>query len=104
MTRLVLILGAVLALTAAPANAAGLSATQRVLSRELARAGAYSGAYAADLDTGRVLYANRAHVPRMPASVNKLYTASTALLLYGADAHLTTSVLAAGLPDDTGLI
>jgi D-alanyl-D-alanine carboxypeptidase/D-alanyl-D-alanine-endopeptidase (penicillin-binding protein 4) len=104
MMRLVLLLVALLALTAAPADAAGLAATQRVLNHEMARAGAYSGAYAVDLDTGRVLYANRADVPRMPASVNKLYTASTALLLYGAEGHLTTSVLSSALPDETGLI
>ena len=104
MTRLCLLLIALLALTAAPAEAAGLSATKRVLNREMARAGASSGAYVVDLDTDQVLYANRADAPRMPASVNKLYTASTALLLYGPEGRLTTSVLAPGLPDDTGTI
>jgi serine-type D-Ala-D-Ala carboxypeptidase/endopeptidase (penicillin-binding protein 4) len=104
MTRLCLLLVALLALTAAPAEAAGLTATQRVLNREMARAGAYSGAYVVDLNTNRVLYASRADTPRMPASVNKLYTASTALLLYGAQGQLTTTVLAPGLPDDTGTV
>jgi D-alanyl-D-alanine carboxypeptidase/D-alanyl-D-alanine-endopeptidase (penicillin-binding protein 4) len=104
MTRLCLLLIALLALTAAPAEAAGLSATKRVLNREMARAGAYSGAYVVDLDTNRVLYAKRADTPRMPASVNKLYTASTALLLYGPEGRLTTSVLAPALPDDTGTV
>jgi D-alanyl-D-alanine carboxypeptidase/D-alanyl-D-alanine-endopeptidase (penicillin-binding protein 4) len=104
MTRLCLLLIALLALTAAPAEAAGLRATQRVLNREMARAGASSGAYVVDLDTNQVLYANRADTPRMPASVNKLYTASTALLLYGPQGRLTTSVLAPALPDDTGTI
>jgi D-alanyl-D-alanine carboxypeptidase/D-alanyl-D-alanine-endopeptidase (penicillin-binding protein 4) len=104
MTRLCLLLIALLALVAAPAEAAGLSATKRVLNREMARAGAYSGAYVVDLDTNRVLYAKKGDTPRMPASVNKLYTASTALLLYGAEGRLTTSVLAPALPDDTGTI
>jgi D-alanyl-D-alanine carboxypeptidase/D-alanyl-D-alanine-endopeptidase (penicillin-binding protein 4) len=104
MSRLVLALVALLALIAAPAEAAGLSATTRVLNREMARAGAYSGAYVVDLDTNRVLYASKPDTPRMPASVNKLYTASTALLLYGAQAHLTTNVLAPALPDATGTI
>jgi D-alanyl-D-alanine carboxypeptidase/D-alanyl-D-alanine-endopeptidase (penicillin-binding protein 4) len=104
MTRLCLLLLALLALSAAPAEAAGLSATKRVLNREMARAGAYSGAYVVDLDTNRVLYADKPDTPRMPASVNKLYTASTALLLYGAQGQLTTTVLAPGLPDDTGTI
>jgi D-alanyl-D-alanine carboxypeptidase/D-alanyl-D-alanine-endopeptidase (penicillin-binding protein 4) len=55
-----------------------------VLDREMARAGAYSGAYVVDMDTGRTLYATRADVARMPASVEKLYTSATALLRYGA--------------------
>jgi D-alanyl-D-alanine carboxypeptidase/D-alanyl-D-alanine-endopeptidase (penicillin-binding protein 4) len=36
--------------------------------------------------------------------VNKLYTSATALLRYGADGRLTTSVLSSGLPDETGTI
>src|ERR1700759_5061152 len=104
MTRVLALLVALLALSAAPAEAAGLAATKRVLNREMARAGAYSGAYVVDLDTNQVLYSYKADTPRMPASVNKLYTASTALLLYGAQGHLTTSVLAPALPDDTGTI
>ena len=40
--------------------------------------------------TGQELYASSADVARMPASVEKLYTSATALLLYGADGHLTT--------------
>src|SRR4051794_25980415 len=104
MTRLLILLVALLALSAAPAEAAGPTATKRVLNREMARAGAYSGAYVVDLDTNQVLYAKRADTPRMPASVNKLFTASTALLLYGDQGHLTTSVLAPALPDATGLV
>src|ERR1044071_4394425 len=70
----------------------------------MARAGAYSGAYAVDLGTGAELYANKADVGRMPASVNKLYTTAGALLRYGADGRLTTTVLSAGLPDASGTI
>src|ERR1700750_2357917 len=104
MTRLVLLLIALLALTAAPAEAGGLSATKRVLNREMARAGASSGAYVVDLDTNQVLYANKADTPRMPASVNKLYTASTALLLYGDQGHLSTPVRAPARPAAPGLV
>jgi D-alanyl-D-alanine carboxypeptidase/D-alanyl-D-alanine-endopeptidase (penicillin-binding protein 4) len=104
MTRVSLLVLALLALVAAPAQAAGLTATKRVLNREMRAAGAYSGAYVVDMDTGRTLYSKRADVPRMPASVEKLYTSSTALLLYGAQGHLTTTVLAPALPDDTGLV
>jgi D-alanyl-D-alanine carboxypeptidase/D-alanyl-D-alanine-endopeptidase (penicillin-binding protein 4) len=104
MARLTLLVLALVALIAAPAEAAGLAATTRVLAREMRYAGPYSGAYVVDMDTGRALYAKRANVPRMPASVEKLYTSSAALLLLGAGGHLTTTVLAAAAPDDTGLI
>jgi serine-type D-Ala-D-Ala carboxypeptidase/endopeptidase (penicillin-binding protein 4) len=104
MTRVTLLVLALLALAAAPAQAAGLTYTKRVLNREMRAAGAYSGAYVVDVDTGRTLYSRRADVPRMPASVEKLYTSSTALLLYGAQGHLTTTVLADALPDATGLV
>src|SRR4051794_30022620 len=70
----------------------------------MARAGASSGAYVMDLDTGAQLYASRPDVPRMPASVEKLYTSATALLRYGAEGRLTTTVLAPALPDDTGVV
>jgi D-alanyl-D-alanine carboxypeptidase/D-alanyl-D-alanine-endopeptidase (penicillin-binding protein 4) len=43
-------------------------------------------------------------VGRLPASVEKLYTSAAALLLYGAEGHLTTRVLGATLPDDSGTI
>ena len=40
----------------------------------------------------------------MPASVNKLYTSAAALLRYGADGTLTTTVLSQTLPDEAGTI
>jgi D-alanyl-D-alanine carboxypeptidase/D-alanyl-D-alanine-endopeptidase (penicillin-binding protein 4) len=106
MARLtVLIALSALALALAPgARAADLAATQGVLAREMARAGAASGAYVVDAGTGQQLYASRADVARMPASVEKLYTSATALLRYGAGGHLTTAVLSDGLPDETGAI
>ncbi len=85
------------------AHAAGLSATKRVLRSEMARAGA-AGAYVADLDTGRQLYASRPDVPRIPASVNKLFTTSTALSRFGSDGRLRTDVLAARAPDPFGVV
>jgi D-alanyl-D-alanine carboxypeptidase/D-alanyl-D-alanine-endopeptidase (penicillin-binding protein 4) len=92
-----------LALTPA-AHASGLAATKRVLAREMARSGANSGAYVVDLTTGQELFARKPDVARMPASVEKLYTSATALLLYGANGHMTTSVLADALPDENGTI
>jgi serine-type D-Ala-D-Ala carboxypeptidase/endopeptidase (penicillin-binding protein 4) len=92
-------------LAAAPAaRAAGLTATQAALARQMARAGTASGALVVDLDTGRQLYARRPSIARMPASVEKLYTSATALLRLGPDATLNTSVLAAAPPDAAGTV
>jgi D-alanyl-D-alanine carboxypeptidase/D-alanyl-D-alanine-endopeptidase (penicillin-binding protein 4) len=66
------------------------------LDRSLRAAGPASGAEVMDLDTGEILYANRAGVGRLPASVEKLWTTSTALLAFGPSARLSTSVLADG--------
>jgi D-alanyl-D-alanine carboxypeptidase/D-alanyl-D-alanine-endopeptidase (penicillin-binding protein 4) len=104
LRRLILLIAAIVLTVAPSAGAAGPAATKKVLQREMARAGAYSGAYVVDLGTGQELYASKADVGRMPASVNKLYTSAAALLRYGADGHLTTSVLSSGLPDQTGII
>ncbi len=94
----------VLLALAPPAGAAGPAATQRLLERQMARAGGGSGAYVVDMATGAELYAARPDVARMPASVEKLYTSATALLRYGADGRLTTTVLAPAVPDATGTI
>jgi D-alanyl-D-alanine carboxypeptidase/D-alanyl-D-alanine-endopeptidase (penicillin-binding protein 4) len=88
----------------AAAHAAGLVATQRTLARQMARAGGASSALVVDLDTGRRLYARRAWIGRLPASVEKLYTSSTALLRFGPSATLNTGVLATGTPDAAGVL
>ena len=88
----------------ATADAAGLIKTKRVLRENMARAGAYSGAYVVDLDSGRALYSKRATIPRMPASVEKLYTSATALERLGPDGVLTTRALASVTPDEFGAI
>src|SRR4051794_14173938 len=103
MVRILAVLFALLALAPA-AHAAGLASTQRILAREMAHAGTYSGAYVVDLTHDQELYASKPDVPRMPASVEKLYTSATALLLYGADGHLTTQVLATNPPDEAGTV
>jgi serine-type D-Ala-D-Ala carboxypeptidase/endopeptidase (penicillin-binding protein 4) len=98
-------LAAVLAAVLAPAaQAAGLPATVNALDRQMNRAGSGSGAYVVDLDSGAALYARAPDVPRIPASVNKLYTTSAALLRYGGDGQLTTEVMADAQPDDTGVL
>src|SRR3954452_8000584 len=103
MVRILAVLVAWVVLAPA-AHAAGLASTQRVLAREMAHAGAASGAYVVDLTHDQELYSLRPDVGRMPASVEKLYTSATALVLYGAEGHLTTSVLATVPPDDTGVV
>jgi D-alanyl-D-alanine carboxypeptidase/D-alanyl-D-alanine-endopeptidase (penicillin-binding protein 4) len=82
----------------APANAsgAGLAEVQADFSHELALAGPESSAYVYDLTAKAALVSERALVLRRPASVEKLFTATTALELLGPEAQLTTSVLGAG--------
>src|SRR4051794_19112757 len=99
MRRLLATLLAVAApLTAAtPALGYGEDDLARTLGAQMRHAGPASGAYVADLDSGRTLYAKRADTARIPASVEKLYTTSTALLRFGAGTRLRTT--AATAPD-----
>jgi D-alanyl-D-alanine carboxypeptidase/D-alanyl-D-alanine-endopeptidase (penicillin-binding protein 4) len=79
-----------------PRAHAAQTALQRSLSAEMRRTGKSSSAYALDLTTGQVLFSWSAAVPRLPASVEKLYTTSTALLRFGPNARLSTSVYGTG--------
>jgi len=108
MRRVVLTWGAVLiALAAAPVAAhaqpspAAIALT-RALNLGMSSIGGASGAYVVDLTSGQVLYSDAAAVGRMPASVEKLYTTSTALLKLGPTATLTTSVWGVGSTSPTG--
>jgi D-alanyl-D-alanine carboxypeptidase/D-alanyl-D-alanine-endopeptidase (penicillin-binding protein 4) len=78
----------------ATANALSDAATAAALAKQMRPAGGGSGAYVVDLDSGRTIYALRAGTGRMPASVEKLYTTSTALLRLGGDDRLRTEVRA----------
>jgi D-alanyl-D-alanine carboxypeptidase/D-alanyl-D-alanine-endopeptidase (penicillin-binding protein 4) len=82
-----------------PASAQGavsLQGLQSDFSHELHLAGRYSGAYVYDLTAKQALFSERASTLRPPASVEKLYTATTALELMGPTATLTTAVLGSG--------
>jgi serine-type D-Ala-D-Ala carboxypeptidase/endopeptidase (penicillin-binding protein 4) len=83
---------------------AAASPAARALVKSLAtgmrQAGAYSGAEVVDLTSGITLYSHNASTARLPASVQKLYTTTTALSLYGPSAKLTTSLLGVGSTDD----
>ena len=56
-----------------------------------------------DLTTGQVLFSQAANTGRLPASVEKLYTTSTALLRLGPNATFTTSILGTGSRDPDGV-
>ena len=97
------VLGVVAALLAVSPTAAGAQNTpaaqqsvRNVLHKAMVHAGGASGAYVLDLTTGQALFSSAATVPRTPASVEKLYTTSTALLRFGPGATFTTSVLGTG--------
>ncbi len=92
--------GAVFTVLPAQASAQSTPAAQRSLSRSLRRelkaGGRHEGALVVDMTTGQTLYSASATVGRLPASVEKIYTTSTALLRFGADTRLSTRVLGVG--------
>jgi serine-type D-Ala-D-Ala carboxypeptidase/endopeptidase (penicillin-binding protein 4) len=96
--RALCILWALCACIQAPAaSAAGTTvALQADLGRQLALAGSASGAYVYDLTAKQALFSERATALHPPASVEKLYTATTALALMGPSARLSTAVLGVG--------
>ena len=97
-----LVIAAVLAL-AGGAQAISAPTLQVKLAHEMRRASAFSGVYVRDLDSGRTLFESKADVARVPASVEKLYTTSAALLRFGPDATLKTSVAGGGFMDPDGV-
>jgi serine-type D-Ala-D-Ala carboxypeptidase/endopeptidase (penicillin-binding protein 4) len=85
------------------ASSARLHALRAALRRDLHQIGGASGAYVVDLRTHQVLFADHVDTRRLPASVQKIYTTSTALLRFGPSARLTTSVLGRGWLDRHGV-
>ncbi len=81
-----------------PAVAAAdpVASLQAHMTHELGLAGAQSGGYVYDMTTGQALWAERSTQRRAPASVEKLYTATTALERMGPTAQLETTVLGTG--------
>jgi D-alanyl-D-alanine carboxypeptidase/D-alanyl-D-alanine-endopeptidase (penicillin-binding protein 4) len=103
MRRLLPALGALISLlAAAPAAAAGRAAHSAqsslaaTLGRDMSQIGGSSGALVVDLNTGHTLFSDQAGTGRLPASTEKVYTTSTALVRFGPNATLTTSVYANG--------
>src|ERR1700738_4445975 len=66
-------------------------------------AGSGSSAYVVDLSTGHALFSRAAGTRRIPASVEKLYTTSTALVRFGPNATLQTTVYGTGSLDLAGV-
>ncbi len=104
--RIAVLACALLCAAVAPAaQAAGGAQTKRLLRSEMAKAGASSGAHVVDLTTGRTLYAKNATVPRVPASVEKLFTSAAALRSFGPGGTIPTDVLGAAAVDPaTGVL
>jgi D-alanyl-D-alanine carboxypeptidase/D-alanyl-D-alanine-endopeptidase (penicillin-binding protein 4) len=85
------------ALHSPAASAAGeLPALQGDLANQLALAGPHDGAYVYDITANQLLFSERAATLRPPASVEKLYTATTILARMGATARLETTVRGVG--------
>jgi D-alanyl-D-alanine carboxypeptidase/D-alanyl-D-alanine-endopeptidase (penicillin-binding protein 4) len=80
----------------AAASTHSLTKLKARLKGPMSSAGRSSGALVLDLSNGRTVFRLRAGTRRPPASVEKLYTTSTALLRYGSDATLATTVLGRG--------
>jgi D-alanyl-D-alanine carboxypeptidase/D-alanyl-D-alanine-endopeptidase (penicillin-binding protein 4) len=93
------------AVLTAPAAALGQSPQQKLahtLNAQVNAAGSSTGAYVVDLSTGSTLYAYKPNAGRLPASVEKLYTTSTALLRLGPNAAFATRILGVGSLDAGG--
>ena len=87
---------------AAPSPARGPHPLRHILTKDLGAVGGVHGAYVVDLSSRQALLSSHIDTGRIPASVQKLYTTSTALLRLGRSAVLTTSVLGSGRLDRSG--
>lgn len=94
LLALVALLALALAVPAAQAvDRAGLRSTLSTLHNRL---GPAAGAYVVDLSSGDVLFSHRDSLALAPASNEKLFTTSTALLRFGVTGTLPTTLEAAG--------
>jgi serine-type D-Ala-D-Ala carboxypeptidase/endopeptidase (penicillin-binding protein 4) len=103
-------LGAICALFAGTAAVAGAQAPtpaqgtlQRALLRGFGQTGRQTSALVVDMTTGQTLFSQAPNTGRLPASVEKVYTTSTALLRLGPTAAFTTSILGVGSRDPDGV-
>ncbi len=96
---LILLCGLLLAgaIASSAASAAGeLAGLQADLGHQLGLAGPADGAYVYDITARQPLFSERAGTLRPPASVQKLYTATTSLARMGPSARMGTTVYGIG--------
>ncbi|MBV8218585.1 MAG: D-alanyl-D-alanine carboxypeptidase/D-alanyl-D-alanine-endopeptidase [Solirubrobacterales bacterium] len=103
-------LGAIFALLAGTAAVAEAQATppaqrslQQALQKGFGQTGHQTSALVVDMTTGQTLFSQAPNTGRLPASVEKLYTTSTALLRLGPTATFTTAILGVGSRDPDGV-
>lgn len=96
LAALAVAVGALSAPTAALAQSTPQQTLDSALTQDVHAAGGSSGAYVVDLTNGAALFSSGAQTGHLPASVEKLYTTSTALLRFGPTARLTTQILGSG--------
>jgi len=94
------------ATAASPASALDGKSLAAALEKRTATFGSRSGALVRDLTTGKTLYERRRGLGLAPASNEKLYTTAAAILKYGPNAKLTTTLRVApgAVPDEDGVI
>ncbi len=90
------------AATSAPIPSAEQS-LRDTLAADIAQAGGDDSALVLDTTSGQTLFSLAPNAPRLPASVEKLYTTTTALLKFGPDATFETSVLGVGTLSAAGV-
>jgi D-alanyl-D-alanine carboxypeptidase/D-alanyl-D-alanine-endopeptidase (penicillin-binding protein 4) len=98
-----LLVAAVLMLPA-PASAISESGLRSALAAQMRQAGAAASVYVVRVDGDRPIYSLRADRPLIPASVNKLYTTSAALGLFGPDERIETTALAKTPLNEDGVL
>jgi D-alanyl-D-alanine carboxypeptidase/D-alanyl-D-alanine-endopeptidase (penicillin-binding protein 4) len=112
MQRVLPALGALISLLAAAPVAASASAQRAhsaqsslaaTLGQDMAQIGGASGALVVDLNTGQTLFSDQAGTGRLPASTEKVYTTSTALIRFGPNATLSTAVAGKGWLGNRGI-
>ena len=105
MRRIALLVVALLALLPAAAAAQDRALMVKRLTAQMGFAGAYAGAYVADVSgaTPQPVFRWRAHRARILASNTKLFTTTAALARFGSEGTLGTEVLGSGELDAEGV-